>query len=204
MAIKIALAQAKGGSGKTTTTINLSCALHEKGKKVFIADMDIDKPDACCWLEKSDANTIPFDEVKKRDFKRKLEELDSQYDYIIMDTPPNLGDSAIQAISLADYLIIPMQPSGMDYGHALDTKELASRLGIKTKYSVNRYRKGTNDSKEIVDSFGDDGFKQCFTLLVDFVGAESKGLYIGDYKPKSRAHIEAVKFADEVLEWVEG
>ena len=196
--------QAKGGSGKTTTTINLAGALYEIGKKVFVADMDIDKPDAFYWLEKNEQNKIPYSEVKKREFKTLISQLDKEYDYIIMDTPPNLGDSAIQAISLADFLIIPMQPSGMDYDHALDTKELSSKLGIESKFAINRFRKGTKDSLELLNSFKEDGFKNYFTLLVDFVGAESNGMYIGDYKNNSAGHLEAKKFANEVIEWVEG
>lgn len=204
MAIKIAIAQAKGGSGKTTTTINLAGALVEMGKKVFVADMDIDKPDAFEWLSKNPNNAIPFSEISKRDFKSKIQSLDSEYDYIIMDTPPNLGDTAIQAISLADYLIIPMQPSGMDYGHAMDTKTLAERIGVKSKFSINRFRKGTKDSKEIVNSFINDGLKSFFTLSVDYVGAESNGMYIGDYKKGSKSHIETKNMASEVLSWING
>ena len=40
MAKKIAVSLRKGGSGKTTTSVNLATALHKKGKKVLLVDLD--------------------------------------------------------------------------------------------------------------------------------------------------------------------
>ena len=41
----IALLQQKGGSGKTTTSLNIAGSLKEQGFRVAICDMDKDKPE---------------------------------------------------------------------------------------------------------------------------------------------------------------
>ncbi|RYE15241.1 MAG: ParA family protein, partial [Rickettsiales bacterium] len=40
MAIIISLSNHKGGVGKTTSTINISAALNQMGKKVLMVDLD--------------------------------------------------------------------------------------------------------------------------------------------------------------------
>src|SRR4051794_21063459 len=46
----IALSNKKGGSGKTTTTVNLSAALAEQGRKVLIIDLD-EQYNTTSWCE---------------------------------------------------------------------------------------------------------------------------------------------------------
>ena len=44
--------------------------------------------------------------------RNTIEEVESQYDFIFMDCPPNLGDLTLNALSYADYFITPVQLGG--------------------------------------------------------------------------------------------
>lgn len=54
-----------------------------------------------------------FNAKKAREFllDRALTEIEQEYDFIIMDTPPNLGIYMVNALTAADGCIIPVTPS---------------------------------------------------------------------------------------------
>lgn len=55
----VAVAMQKGGSGKTTTTVNLAAALAEKGKRVLVVDVD-PQANATSWFGVRDAGKGVF------------------------------------------------------------------------------------------------------------------------------------------------
>lgn len=44
--------------------------------------------------------------------KRTIEKIEAEFDFIIMDCPPNLSDIVTNAIVYADYIVIPMDAGG--------------------------------------------------------------------------------------------
>lgn len=199
----IALLQQKGGSGKTTTAVNLSGALKELGFKVIIADMDKDKPDAWSWVIKSEAMHDMAQQVDEKHAREQIAELKKQCNFLIIDTPPNFQTAALKAALLADLVIIPAAPSGMDLSGLLEAKDLALTANRPYRLLANRIIKNTTMTKSLLTVLYDDGnaFETAIPQSVKFVEAEAAGLYIGDYARESEAHIQSRKFAREVVEF---
>ena len=198
----ITIAQGKGGSGKTTTTINIAGAFLERGYQVVIADMDRDKPDAVNWLKVGnsklkDATIELFDENPME----KVNKLKEKYEYVFIDTPPNFQTAAIKAVMLSDFVILPTSDSMIDQLSLSNAVSIPKMAGKKYALLANRVDKRSNASNALIKSLENTGtsFKTYITARKKMVEAQFEGKWIGEYDPYGDNHYQYKQLVDEVL-----
>lgn len=152
--------------------------------------------------------SVPGRETVLRD---ALEPFVSEYDYILIDCPPNLSIVTMNALTAAHELIIPQQAhflalSGLSL--LLDTVEVVQRrvnrqLAI-TGVVLTMYNGRTNHAKEVknqvTDFFKDRVYNTVIRNNIALADAPARGLDVFQYDPKSNGAADYEALAAEIIE----
>lgn len=126
MAILIAVANQKGGCGKTTTAMNLAGGFTKAGYRVLVVDAD-PQASATMWSLARGQASLPFDVVTSRQLKGRFAQLaqSPDYDVVLIDSAPGVADPdnaagklARAAIRECDAVLVPLRPSTLDFSAA--------------------------------------------------------------------------------------
>ena len=155
--VVFALVNRKGGVSKTTSSAYISMCLYKRGYKVTGIDADSDES----WLKwsQADGGTFPY-EVIAAERDNLVEQIDNLQGCVVIDTPPNDGEIIYDAASIADEVIIPLSPTGLDVNRlatTISTVANVERMRGKPLASVllTRWREGLKIGKEVTDKLQD-------------------------------------------------
>jgi len=246
----IAIANQKGGVGKTTTTINLGAAIAESGKKVLIIDLDPQSNTTTgLGVSTKELNSSIYQVIieentasetiigvgiknlrllpsslelagaeielvtafsREQRLTRALDEVVSDYDFILIDCPPALGLLTVNALCFANEVIVPIQCEyyaleglGQLVGNVdLVKSNLNPELQI-SKIVLVMYDSRTKISKQVADEvrehFGERVCNQIIPRSVRLSEAPSYGQPITVFDPTSRGAVAYKELAKEVI-----
>lgn len=138
----IAIAQQKGGAGKTTLAIQLAIAWRSRGKRVLLLDID-PQGSLSAWAELRRRVLGQDDELTVSPLSgwrlgNTLSAAKSDVDYVLVDTPPHAETDTKAAIRHADLVLLPIQPTMLDLWATAPTLELAEAEKTKALLVLNR------------------------------------------------------------------
>ena len=207
MANVIAILNPKGGAGKTTIALHLARALKEHGT-VLLVDSD-PQGSARDWAEQGGGDLFPIVGVDRAGaLKSTINQLASGYEWVVIDGAAKLEEMAAHAVSVADLVIIPIQPSPLDLWAC---ESLVSQIkqrqiitdGIPTAaFQITRAKKGTNLAKEVRQVVADyelpllDGNIHDRTI---FAKALSDGITALDVDSESAASFEVKHMTKQII-----
>jgi chromosome partitioning protein len=117
----IAVANLKGGTGKSTLAVNLACFAATAGERTLLVDAD-PQGTAAAWVEADDGDrpemlaveTLPLGDGDPDAWADQLFALAARYSRTVIDMPPQLDHGTDAVLYLADAMVIPVTPSAID------------------------------------------------------------------------------------------
>jgi chromosome partitioning protein len=249
----LAVANQKGGVGKTTTALSLAAAFSLQGSKTLVLDLD---PHASATIHLafdpdggggsvinlfngSSSGEIWQHNIRREDWllfdfvpgsirlsdletdlkdlqgkgillQRSLKHILPEYDYIILDCPPQLGVILVNALVASNLTIIPIQTEFLAL-HGLrllfDTMRMLNKAlpePIHYKALATMYDRRVSASHRVFSilrrKLGERIFSTVIHVDTKLREASAQGKVIFDIAPKSQASREYLQLAKEIAQ----
>lgn len=129
----IVFASRKGGTGKSTLAAHLAAHVHRPSRSCLLVDGD-PQGSLTLWHRLRETGEPPL-----KNGMRGLSEIvkgarRDGYDWVFVDTPPNMSATVTEAIRLATLVVIPARPGVFDLTAIKETIEAAR--GLRRPYAV--------------------------------------------------------------------
>jgi chromosome partitioning protein len=147
---------------------------------------------------------------RERALERAIQPIREDYDYIFIDTPPSLGLLTINALTVANKVIVPVQCEYLSMRGLVQLQNTLSMIrenlnpdieieGILPTLVDNRTVHAKEAIEILEENFGDRVFASRINKTVRFAEAPVKGMSVLKYEPDGKAATAYRQLAEEVL-----
>ena len=116
----ISFVNTKGGVGKSFLSVHMAVWLSDAGYRVAFLDAD-DQRTASKWLGDAEEHSVEVwvlegttEEKRTDEIRTLLNDLQSQSDFVVIDTKGSAGLTTSAAVVKSDLVCVPLQPSASD------------------------------------------------------------------------------------------
>ena len=175
----IAVANQKGGAGKSTIATNLAVTFAADGNKVLLIDADTQQNTSLRWhadRAQYEDKVIPIDVcgLTARNLMPSTQSFRKQYDIIVIDGGARITAEAHAAVGAADYLIVPVKAVKADVDSTATFLEVVAqsmeiRNDLVAGILINEVNERTLLAKSMLDEL--EAFEESFGIFEQKIGS---------------------------------
>ena len=183
--------------------------VHHTSIREVIRRREIDV--ACASIDLAGAEIAMSTKIgRERSLQKAFKAIETDYDFICIDTPPSLGLLTINALTAADKVIVPVQCEYLSMRGLLQLQNTLSMIrenlnpdvqiaGILPTMVDTRTLHAKEALEILEENFGDRVFGARIRKTIRFAEAPVKGMSVLKYDPKGTAADAYRQLAQEVL-----
>jgi len=202
----ISLVGQKGGTGKTTLSINIAYGLVDRGHKVLLIDAD-PQGSIIQWQSISDNQAFDVSHYAESTIHEDMKRISEGYRHVVIDCPPGGEQITLSALLCSGLAIVPIGPSPLDIWSAKEFLGIIPEIRkrnkqLQTKLLISKKASGTilgDQARPALEEF----HRSIFNTEIGYRTAYAKSIIIGkavmEYEPGSEASREIRSLIDEIL-----
>lgn len=213
MARILTIAQQKGGAGKTTLAAHLAVAIAETGKTVAVVDIDPQASLSSWWDMRGELGLpeptsgrgkggLSVHRITGWRTANEVEKLARDHDVVVVDSPPHAETEAKIAVRVADLVLVPLQPSPMDFWATQATLDLAKAEKTAALLVLNRVPPRASLTEAMTGRIAEMGAKVAKARIGNRVALAAsllEGKGVSEYQKRGTAAAEIKALAAEVM-----